>query len=578
MTTTERLTTTTLAGSVLRLGLGVGLRDEDLLVLDITSNVGAGVQVEVVRLLRHTTTGAALTGGTTEVVRMVNLVHTRALHEVVDTAVLINRVDAEEVVHHLLEVLDSAVGLVVHAVGLVVPVVQLLHTVKVQTLALRVLQEVLVELVRVTGSTTTTGAAATGLKVGVVGTILIGLDPVRLGVVGSVGGTISGLDRLSRRSLRDEHLLLLTLVVAPELLGVTTACLAVSSGHSVSLRSVDGGVVAVCVFDVEVDLLERSGLTGSGLSPAITADTAHVEILSLLLIPSVAKGLSFLYNRIIFVQVRFLELSRRVNEVPRYVFFLVTKRIHLRRKRSLPVASFSIGREDIGHHRRLVSRVEHKGELEEGDVPALFVDEDILPGAVVVDTAQNLTLLAQHMGAHGEHVGGLVAAVGALADTSLSAHRDGVESTRDEFVGELGELFGVDLLDDLDELVVTVLHEAGGDNNTAGLAGVVVDMVDEDWLTQEGPVGLLELLGRPPVEVLVDTGGDGPDLGVNLAGGRLPVREDVKLMEVEVSESLLGEDRGLLGTEPLGSHPSAHSGFLSLLCAPIVSGLVLFPS
>ena len=182
------------------------------------------------------------------------------------------------------------------------------------------------------------------------------------------------------------------------------------------------------------------------------------------------------------------------------------------------------------------------------------------------------------MGAHGEHVGGLVAAVGALADTSLSAHRDGVESTRDEFVGELGELFGVDLLDDLDELVVTVLHEAGGDNNTAGLAGVVVDMVDEDWLTQEGPVGLLELLGRPPVEVLVDTGGDGPDLGVNLAGGRLPVREDVKLMEVEVSESLLGEDRGLLGTEPLGSHPSAHSGFLSLLCAPIVSGLVLFPS
>ena len=317
MTTTERLTTTTLAGSVLRLGLGVGLRDEDLLVLDITSNVGAGVQVEVVRLLRHTTTGAALTGGTTEVVRMVNLVHTRTLHEVVDTAVLINRVDAEEVVHHLLEVLDSAVGLVVHAVGLVVPVVQLLHTVKVQTLALRVLQEVLVELVRVTGSTTTTGAAATGLKVGVVGTILIGLDPVRLGVVGSVGGTISGLDRLSRRSLRDEHLLLLTLVVAPELLGVTTACLAVSSGHSVSLRSVDGGVVAVCVFDVEVDLLERSGLTGSGLSPAITADTAHVEILSLLLIPSVAKGLSFLYNRIIFVQVRFLELSRRVNEVPR---------------------------------------------------------------------------------------------------------------------------------------------------------------------------------------------------------------------------------------------------------------------
>ena len=96
-----------------------------------------------------------------------------------------------------------------------------------------------------------------------------------------------------------------------------------------------------------------------------------------------------------------------------------------------------------------------------------------------------------------------------------------------------------------------------------GLAGVVVDMVDEDWLAEEGSVGLLELLGRPPVEVLVDTSGDGSDLGVNLADSRLPVREDVELMEVEVSESLLGEDRRLLGAEPLGGHfASAHSVFL----------------
>jgi hypothetical protein len=53
--------------------------------------------------------------------------------------------------------------------------------------------------------------------------------------------------------------------------------------------------------------------------------------------------------------------------------------------------------------------------------------------------------------------------------------------------------------------------QRGVDDDAAGPAVVVVVVVDEDRLADEGPVGLLDLLGRELVEVVVAPRGDRPE-------------------------------------------------------------------
>ena len=115
------------------------------------------------------------------------------------------------------------------------------------------------------------------------------------------------------------------------------------------------------------------------------------------------------------------------------------------------------------------------------------------------------------------HVHGFVVAVGADGEPGLHAHRDRVHASGLDLVSELGEALGVDLHDRLDVLVVTVFDVASGHHLAPGLLGVEVLVVDEDRLADEGAVALLELLRRPPVEVLVDAGTDGSYLGVDEA-------------------------------------------------------------
>jgi hypothetical protein len=335
------------------------------------SSLGAGVVLITRRSDRN------ILIGTMEMIVPAGAVGTEGrgrVHEVINTVVVVNRVDIEEVVHGLVELVQFVFVLV-------------LDLVEVDPLLLSEVQELLIEVLVQSMSTVrpaTTGTT-TRLEVGVGAPVLVGLDPVGLGVVGSVGGTFTSLYRLGRRSLRDEHLLLLTLVVTAEILSETTTCSSVVR-HAVSFRSSVGRVMSKGVLDilhsvpdvplgatrislavfpakvivalpldsasasgtlivfmipvvkgrlallrvavlvlpsltedsVEVDTTRvRSGLTGSGLSPALAANSCHLDILSSFFIPSIGRRGSFIKCGIFLVEVRFLELLRGFDEIPR---------------------------------------------------------------------------------------------------------------------------------------------------------------------------------------------------------------------------------------------------------------------
>jgi hypothetical protein len=78
-------------------------------------------------------------------------------------------------------------------------------------------------------------------------------------------------------------------------------------------------------------------------------------------------------------------------------------------------------------------------------------------------------------------------------------------------LASLGKRLGVDLHQHLGPGVggavgVAVLVQGGVDDDAPGPAVVVVVVVDEDRLADEGPVGLLDLLGGELVEVVVAPG------------------------------------------------------------------------
>jgi hypothetical protein len=78
---------------------------------------------------------------------------------------------------------------------------------------------------------------------------------------------------------------------------------------------------------------------------------------------------------------------------------------------------------------------------------------------------------------------------------------------------------------------VGVLVQGGVDDDAPRPAVVVVVVVDEDRLADEGPVGLLDLLGRELVEVVVAPAGDRPGADVQEAGLGVVV-EDVPVRSI----------------------------------------------
>src|SRR5207302_106395 len=126
------------------------------------------------------------------------------------------------------------------------------------------------------------------------------------------------------------------------------------------------------------------------------------------------------------------------------------------------------------------------GVLEEGEAVAGLVDQALF----AVGLAELLALEPGNVGAVLQGGGGPVAAGRADGELDVTSHAGPVGTSRDDGLGQLGELAGIDLMEDLDPGVrapirVGVLVQNGIDDDTPSPAVVGVGVVDEDGLAHE---------------------------------------------------------------------------------------------